>query len=386
MTTRILRSVAVCALATALVAPATANPPVAALTVVGELTSTPGNIAVAADGTIYLSMHPFGASPQRVLSMSPTSTAAAATQFLPAPTPAWSGPPGPDGIGIHSIIGIKCTPDGTLWMLDMGNLGQPNGTPPKLIAWDTVKNQLDRVIHIPAPASKSSSFLQDMAIDTLRNRVYIADCGIGAGFDNATPAIVVVDLETGASRRVLENHPAVKAEPDAEMVIDGTPVTALKPDGTKTQPRVGINPITIDHRNQWVYFGAMHGRTVYKVRAEHLADATLSDESLGAHIQRHGPKGVSDGISIDTAGNIYVTDVTNHAIGVLTPDGRYRLHVQDKNLLTWPDGMSAGPDGNFYVVVNQLHLHAALNAGNAATTPPFRVVRFTPLSPAVLGR
>jgi hypothetical protein len=48
--------------------------------------------------------------------------------------------------------------------------------------------------------------------------------------------------------------------------------------------------------------------------------------------------------------------------------------------------MSAGPDGNFYVVVNQLHRHAALNGGTNAVAGPMRIVRFTPLAKATVGR
>jgi hypothetical protein len=39
-----------------------------------------------------------------------------------------------------------------------------------------------------------------------------------------------------------------------------------------------------------------------------------------------------------------------------------------------------------YVVVNQLHRHAALNAGNQATKPPFAIVKFKPLAGSTVGR
>ena len=89
-------------------------------------------------------------------------------------------------------------------MLDAGNLAEPNGSPPKLIAWDTLGERLVRVIHIPPPIAKPSSYLQDMVIDSSRDVVFIADAGIGAGFAETTPAIIVVYLKTGVARRGME--------------------------------------------------------------------------------------------------------------------------------------------------------------------------------------
>ncbi|MDZ4756111.1 MAG: L-dopachrome tautomerase-related protein [Phycisphaerae bacterium] len=345
---------------------------------------TPGNVALTPHGRMFLSFHPFGDPEVRVAEVLSTGALRA------YPTPDWSRRVPVDGanagIGIQSIIGIKSDVNGVLWMLDAGNLAEPNGTPPKLIAWDTTGERLVRVIHIPPPISKPSSFLQDMVIDSTRDVVFIADSGTGAGFAQTTPAIVVVYLKTGVARRVLENAPCVQAEPDAAMIIDGREITVTGADGSALPARVGINPITMDNANEWVYFGAMHGKTVWKIRAADLANPGLSSEDLAERVQKHGTKPVSDGFSIDSAGNIYVTDVGSNAIGVVAPDGTYRILHQDDAILSWPDGMSAGSDGAFYVVVNQLHRHPPLNGGANTCKPPFRVVRFEPLAPASVGR
>jgi hypothetical protein len=54
--------------------------------------------------------------------------------------------------------------------------------------------------------------------------------------------------------------------------------------------------------------------------------------------------------------------------------------------MLWPDGFSYGPDGYFYVTVNQLHRSAVLNAGEETSEPPFLVMRFRPLAPSAIGR
>jgi sugar lactone lactonase YvrE len=346
------------------------------LEIVAEFEQPPGNATVTPDGRIITSMHPIGAPFHRVVEVLPDGTK------QPYPNEEWSTPPDKHGIGLASIIGIHSDPNGVLWMLDIGNAQ----VVPKLVAWDTRREVLVRVIHIPPPASRPDSFMQDFAVDPIHAAVFIADMGRRGGAGMGQPAIVVVDLATGFARRALDGHKLLEYEPDARMVIDGKPVTVRGPGGKAEEPALGLNPITIDPTYTWVYFGAMRGKSVYRVRATDLLDESLDDKQLAGRVERYGDKGVSDGISIDGAGKVYVTDVNNNAIGVLSADGEYRLLIQDDEKLSWPDALSYGPDGYFYVTVNQLHRHAALNNGVNETKPPFRIVRFKSLAPGTVGR
>lgn len=346
------------------------------LEVFATMNDVPGNVAVAPDGRVFVSMHPFGNPSncvREVLSDGSTRV---------FPSGAWGGKPGADGIGLASVIGIECDARGTLWILDMGT----DAIVPRLVAWDLSRDALSREISIQPPASVKGGFPQDLAIDSARPFIYIADMGL-TGLGGATlPAIIVVDLRDGSSRRVLENAPALRSEPGAAMVIDGRAVFATGSDGKPFAPSLGINPITIDHRGEWVVFGAMHGRTLWRIRAADLANAKLNDEQLALRLEKFGEKPVSDGITIDRAGNVYTTDVNNNAISVTTPDGRSRVLVRDDARLRWADGLSFGPDGTLYATVNQLHRFAPLNNGKMEAQPPYLVVRVEPLSPGAQGR
>lgn len=345
------------------------NPPEASshqLSVVATIPQGPGNIAVSPSGRIFISLHQF---------YSPEYTVAEYHhgRLNPYPTKAWASPPGPDGVGMKSVLGLRCDRRGILWMLDNGS------TPPRLVAWDTNREKLHRTIDITAPATRPGSFHNDFAIDDARHHIYIADIGGDSG-----PAIVAVDLKTGASRRMLTGHPSVSAQ-DVPMIIDGREVTMGE--GANAKPaRVGVNPITIDAASEWVYFGAMHGRDLYRIKAADLANPALSSDELTTKVIRHGAKPISDGITIDSMGNIYITDLMNHAIGVTTPDGQYRTLIQDTKQLSWPDGLSAGPEGWIHATVNQLHKSAPLNGGTNTATPPFSIVRFKSIAPTVQGR
>jgi hypothetical protein len=297
---------------------------------------------------------------------------------VPYPNPQWAGAPDDSGVGIARIIGIKADPRGILWMVDAGD----DSTVPKVIGWDLRTEQVHRVFHLPPPISRPGSFIQDLAIDLTHEQIYLADCYLGDGADGHGPAFIVLSLETGEARRVLENHPSVMAE-DIPLAIDGQAVRMIQPDGSTVSPRVPLNPIVIDSANQWVYYGAISGKSVYRARA--LVMAHFDDERIATTIQRVGEKPISDGIGIDAAGNIYSGDLPSNGIGVTRPDGTYELLFTDP-ILSWVDGFAAHPDGSMIAVANQLHRHAALNAGEDATKPPYLLIKFKPLAPSVVGK
>ncbi len=101
--------------------------------------------------------------------------------------------------------------------------GMRSGVTPKLVGWDTKADKLHRVIYLPAPIAPKDAFVNDFTVDSLHNRIFIVDPAGGA---NA--AFIVVDLETGAARRVLEGHQSVVPE-KVDLIIDGRPIQVKSP-------------------------------------------------------------------------------------------------------------------------------------------------------------
>jgi len=116
----------------------------------------PGNIALTPEGRIFLSLHPFGAPPYAVVELLPDGTT------RPYPSEQWARPPGPEGVGLQTVIGIESDKNGVLWILDNGKGG---GEGAKLVAWDTRGEKLVRTVPLPPPASVPNSFLQDLVVD-----------------------------------------------------------------------------------------------------------------------------------------------------------------------------------------------------------------------------
>ena len=295
----------------------------------------------------------------------------------PYPTIEWSERPKNNSqIGTDSVLGVQIDKNGTLWFLDNAS------KPPKLVAWDMNSESLKRVYPIPENSYNSNrTFINDLAINLKDQKAYLADV-VG----DLSAAIIVLDLNTGKARRVLEGHESVLPEADQPIIVEGKKLISMNSDGTTREPRLGLNPITIDPSEKWVYYGAMHGTSVYRISTDALNDVNLDSESLFNRVQRYGDKPVSDGISIDNANNVYITDLNNHSIGVTRPDGKYEIIYTDKDLFIWPDSIAAGPDGMMYVVLNQLNRAAALNAGVNESKPPFHIVRFKPLADVTVGR
>jgi sugar lactone lactonase YvrE len=326
----------------------------------------PGNIAITPEGRIIMSQHQFFGAPLRVVEL------LADNSLVPFPNQAWSSQPEEKGIGLNSVLGVRADENGIVWMLDRSdNSGQPG----KIVGWDTESDQLYQVIYLPQPIISEDSFLNDLAVDLDHNAIYLTDT---AGGNNS--ALIVVDLNTGFSRRVLEGDVSTRPE-DIPLIVDERVINvAGKP------ARIGANPITVDPNNEWVYYAPMSGTSLYRIATADLLDPTLAPEELSRKVERYGDKPICDGITVDGAGNVYITSITDNAIGVVDATGTYQILYEDNNLLSWTDGMAFSSDDYIYVTVSQLQNSPPLNNGENAFKAPFYLVRFPALASGEVGR
>jgi sugar lactone lactonase YvrE len=93
---------------------------------------------------------------------------------------------------------------------------------------------------------------------------------------------------------------------------------------------------------------------------------------------------MSDGLSSDAAGALYLTDPEHSALVRLGADGRLATLLRDPRL-RWPDGLSFGPDGWLYVTCSALHQVIGRTPGQVRSSAPFHVFRFRPGAEAPAG-
>lgn len=341
------------------------------LEIVAAPEATPGNMAVAADGTVIVSEHP---------ASRPTQVAFSIKDGKVSPFPdAEHGRivSGEDQKGFHPVLGIRAAPDGLVWMLS-GNGNQPVKY---LYAWDLKANKLTKEFKFQAPITRPDSFFNDIALATSRHALFIND---PAGDSDA--AIIAIDTDTGKARRLLEGHKSLRSE-DVSVVIKGRVLGGKGPDG-KIQPLHGaINPITIDAKAEWLYYGAMTGRSLYRVPASALLDESLAPDQLAAKVERYAAKPPCAGLTMDDGGNIYLADVGSFGVGVIKASDRsYELLVSDEKLMDWPDGLSVGPNGYVYVASSGLYHGFASHADMPRPANHYYVTRFKALAPTSVGR
>lgn len=324
----------------------------------------PGNLAIGPDGRMFMSVHEFYGKALRIVEVSPDGS------VTPYPNEAWSNAPEGDGPGLKGVLGLRADREGILWMLD----GQADGQTGRIVGWNTNTETLHKIYYLGQPATLPTSFLNDLAVDREHNAIYITDTA-----NAETTALIVLDLDTGRARRVLQAS-AFTVPEDTNMVIDGNVVNL-----GGAPAKIGANPITIDPTNEWVYFAPMTASAMYRVRTTDLLDESLSEDDLAARVERYGDKPISDGSTVDADGNVYITSITEDAVGVTKPDGTYEILFQQDDM-SWPDGFAMGADGYVYVTINELHRSPVLNGGTDATQGEFKIMRFPAIGGAVSGR
>ena len=328
--------------------------------IVGEFDENVGNIAVSQDARIFVSFLPLSNPKYKVMEV-------VNGKLKPFPNKKTSE-------ALSAVIAVRVSKEGILYVIDMA------GT---LYGYDIATRKTVKEINLKSQMH-DLSYLQDFALDQKNNFIYIAEMSRGNGVGPSTPGIISVNLETGDMRKCLTGHPSVQS--DGGLIdISGHIFSTKTPSGKYVPSRYGLNPITISSDYSYVYYGALNGEKVYRVPTEVLRDFSLTEVEMEAAVSFYGPKAVSDGISIDDANNVYVSDVNNYGIGVTKPNGEYELLFSDPRIV-WPDGFSCGGDGMMYVTINKLHLNAGANRGVQESKGPYLIGRFKPLAKVSVGR
>jgi hypothetical protein len=331
-----------------------ASPPAPVLERVAELPERPGAIALVGP-RLFVALHPLGAPETKLLEL----------------LPGGRRQPYPSGVLSRAFIAVTALASdgaGGLWILDAG----AEGKPPRLTGWNTSDERRLRALRIPAAALRNNSFLAALAVDGRRQVAYVADRSRADWTGDSHPALLVVSLESGETRRLLEDHPAL--EPDAvPLSIDRRPVAHRELDGTVEKLRLGVSQLSLDPSRTFLYLAALNGGAVRRVRTADLLNTALSSEELSSRVESYADRPSGPGLAARDDGRVVVTDVEGHALRSVSPSGDAVL-VQDPQL-QWPDGLAWGPEDWLYLTVNQLNLHPALNRGQEESRPPYGVFR-----------
>ena len=319
-----------------------------------------GNVAVNQNGRLFFTVHPESRPKGNKL-----------LEYVDA-----AAVPFPSGAAqatlFDTVLGVAIDRFNRLWTIDHGNHGLRSA---RIVAIDLDTSEILRDQVLDRDIAPAGSFLQDLQVSADGNTVVIAD----ASFWRKSPALIVYDIETGAARRVLERHASVSAEP---YVISngGRDMEFL---GGIVALRGGVDGIALGP--EWLYYGAISGSGLYRVRLRDLRDESLPARQLENRVERVGDKPLSDGLSLDVDGNVYITDVEHGSVFLARPERDVETLIQS-NQLRWPDALSFGPDGYLYIADSALAELILQSREHIDAQGPYRIFRFRPGIEGVPGQ
>ena len=273
-----------------------------------------------------------------------------------------------------SVQSVVVDPDDRLWVLDTGSI---NFAPvveggPKLVGIDLSTNEIFKTIRFSGDVVLPTTYLNDVRFDLRRGEggvAYITDSS-GTGPNG----IIVVDLASGTSRRLLNNHPSTRAQKNFLPFVEGRPLMERVPNEPPKYLALGSDGIALGSDGSRLYYCPLASRRLYSVSTDALLDASLSAAQVAETVRDEGMKPASDGLEADAEGRIYATAYEQNAVARLKPDGLYETVVADPRIL-WPDTLSLAGDGYLYFTANQLHRQASYHNGQDLRVKPYSLFR-----------
>lgn len=275
------------------------------------------------------------------------------------PDAAWNAwKPGSDnGAAFININAIHMDRDGGLWVVDTGSPdfgGDPLPRGAKLVRINLSTDKVDRVIYLGPDLALPGSYVDDVRFNG--NHAYLTDAG--------RPGIIVLDLTTGAGRRVLEAHPTVTARDERPIVLSGHIVKS--PDGSPL--KVHSDPLEVSTDGQWLMFGPLEGPWS-RVPTGLLDDPAISANDLAAAVEPWADLPPVGGTTLASDGSLYFADLAEDSIKVRHPDGRIETLVTD-HALHWVDAPFLDQDGKLWLPVPQMDRVGLFHGGKSQTRWP----------------
>jgi sugar lactone lactonase YvrE len=305
-------------------------------------------VAVSREGRIFVNYPRWS----RAIPMS-VGEVAPSCEVEPYPDGEWNEWEAGVSVGDHFVCvqSVYIDDDDDLWILDAASpmLQGVVAGGPKLVRIDLTRDEVVQTILFDSTIAGPSSYLNDVRVDTETKTAYITDSGAGA--------IIVVDLATRESRRLLGDHFSTMAE-KVTLTIAGNPLPI----------KVHSDGIALDAEGEWLYYQALTGRNLYRISTRKLRDPLIAADELPAFVEHIGESGASDGL-LFADGYVYLTSIEHNAIRRVDQGGEVETVVQD-SLLEWPDSFSRGPGGTIYVTTSRI--------GYPPHEQPYRLFKFVP--------
>jgi sugar lactone lactonase YvrE len=260
----------------------------------------------------------------------------------------------------HKFVNLNALhrdPEGRIWAVDTGAPefgGDPIPGAAKLVVIDPVQGKVLRIVRLPANVAQKGSYVDDIRFNG--THAYLTDAG--------KPGVIVLDLVTGQTRRVLDGAPSTVAGPARDIIVDGKVLNG--PDGKPL--RVHSDPLEITPDGQWLLFGPLEGPWS-RVPTKLLDDPAQRAETLAAAVEPFADLPPMGGSVMDAEGNLYFSTLADNSIRKRTPQGAVTVIIQDPRL-HWVDAMFITEDGLLLMPAAQLDRVGLFNGGRSSVQWP----------------
>lgn len=335
--------------------------------VVADLPKPPGNIAVSSDHRIFFTFHP---------EADPETKVAELVDGNVRPFPDVEFQKERDDLPFFdTVLSLRIDSNNNLWTLDHGYFGVRQ---PRLLAFDIKTGKIIHQYDFSSDIAGFGSFLNDFQVDPTGKFILIADTGAPVPVVGGSPAIIVYEIENQTARRLLEDHDSVKATSNTlrvgekDLKLMGIPV------------HIAVDSIALSRDAEWLYYAPLNSEKLFRIQIERLKNSEISKDELADMVEMFAEKSMSDGITTDIDGNIYISDMENSAVHIIGQDRKLKTLLKDP-VFRWPDGFSFGPDGWLYFTCSSLMDVIGQSDSHVESHAPYQIYRFKPGSKGIPG-
>lgn len=266
------------------------------------------------------------------------------------PYPNWELNINKDCKALQSVQSMEIDKQGYMWVIDGVRINSLIKCPAKLLILD-LKNRgrmVHRYIFPEEIALSSGGFLNDIVLD---------DVGGGYAYitDNSAidPGLIVYSLKKDRSWKLKDSRMFAELQA-ADFLVNGIPTTSLSPiDG------IALSPSGPDKEKQ-LFFSALTGYNLYAIRTSILKNESMSQgDQWRRNVITIGQKEAqSDGLMIDSSGNLYYTLLPLNGIGrwnIKQPIATSEIIYRNDQMMIWPDTFAMDEEGYLYVISNNIN-------------------------------
>jgi sugar lactone lactonase YvrE len=320
-------------------------------------------IAISRQGRLFVSFPRWVGNPRQ--SVAELMSDGSVRPYPDSEWNSWNGDTAAAGNHFVCVQSVFVDDNDFLWILDPASPGFKGVVQggAKLVKVNLASNQVVKVVAFDGTIAPPASYLNDVRVDTMDDVAYITDSGMGA--------IVVVDLQSDLSRRLLADHPSTKAEPGVVLTINGR---ELRDENGKV-PQINADGIALDPKRRFLYYHALTGRTLYRIDTRYLKDAALNPADIGPHVEKLSDTGPVDGMEMDPNFDLFLTSLEDGSIQRYRVYDGSMLRIAGNESIQWPDSICIGADGYLYFTDSQINLMPRFNGGVDKRKPPYRLFK-----------